>query len=135
MFIEKLPKYFSPLKGYSPVRGNVCDSRQKGARFRRKRCHEVTEGFQPLNNNLPPDFLLGHSDKPIPEPYPGSGVALRQTIIWRYTSGRAMRAPTVTYIRTDIIICKLPDTDKSLLRTAAFPHRSVNLRPLLTSNI
>ena len=41
------------LKGYSPVRGNVCDSRQKGARFRRKRCHEVTEGFQPTNNNLP----------------------------------------------------------------------------------
>ena len=36
-----------------------------------------------INNNLPSDFLLGHSDKPIPEPYPGSGVALRQTIIYR----------------------------------------------------
>ena len=54
---------FSPLKGYSPIRGNVCDSRQKGARFRRKRCHEVTEGFQSTNNNLPVCFLLGHSDK------------------------------------------------------------------------
>ena len=81
-----LSKYFSPLKGYSPVRGNGCDSRQKGARFQRKRCHEVTEGFQPTNNNLPSDFLLGHQGKSIPESYPGSGVATRQTIIYRPTS-------------------------------------------------
>ena len=40
-------------------------------------------GVSTANNNLPPDFLLGHSDKLIPEPYPGSGVALRQTIIYR----------------------------------------------------
>ena len=43
----------------------------------------LTEGFQPLNNNLPPDSLLDHPGKLIPEPYPGSGVALRQTIIYR----------------------------------------------------
>ena len=36
-----------------------------------------------INNNLPPDFLLGRPGKPIPEPYPGSGVAMRQTIIYR----------------------------------------------------
>ena len=95
---------FSPLKGYSPVRGNVCDSRQKGARFRRKRCHEVTEGFQPINNLLP-------------------------------SADTASRVPTVTYIQTDIIIYKRPDTDKLPLRTTAFPHRSVNPRPLLTSNL
>ena len=47
----------------------------------------LTEGFQPTNNNLPPDFLLGHPGKLIPEPYPGSGVALRP----------ASRVPTVTY--------------------------------------
>ena len=88
-----------------------------------------------INNNLPPDFLLGHPGKPIPEPYPGSGVALRQTIIWRYSSGRAMRTPTVTYIRTDIIIYRLPDTGKPLLRTTASRYRSVNPRPLLISNL
>ena len=82
----------------------------------------LTEGFQPLNNNLPPDSLLDHPGKLIPEPYPGSGVALRQTIIWRYTSGRAMRAPTVTYIETDIIIYNLPDTDNPPLRTTAFRY-------------
>ena len=42
-----------------------------------------------INNNLPSDFLLGHSDKLISEPYPGSGVALRQTIIYRHTSGHS----------------------------------------------
>ena len=40
-------------------------------------------GVSTANNNLPSDFLLGHPGKPIPEPYPGSGVALRQTIIYR----------------------------------------------------
>ena len=35
-----------------------------------------------INNNLLPGFLLGHSDKPLPEPLPGIGVALRQTIIY-----------------------------------------------------
>ena len=54
--------------------------------------------FMRPNNNLTVCFLPGHPGKPIPESYPGSGVAMRQTIIWRYTSGRAMRAPTVTYI-------------------------------------
>ena len=120
--------------------------------------------FMQPNNNLPVCFLLEHSGnsfpntfpgevspcdkqqfdglfparapgKPFPEPYPGSGVALRQTIIWRYTSGRAIRTPTVTYIETDIIIYNLPDTDKLTLRTTAFRYRSVNPRPLLTSNL
>ena len=36
-----------------------------------------------------------------------------------------MRAPTVTYIETDIIIYKLPDTEKSILRTTAFRYCSV----------
>ena len=54
--------------------------------------------FMRPNNNLTVCFLPGHPGKPISEPYPGIGVAMRQTIIWRYTSGRAMRAPTVTYI-------------------------------------
>ena len=78
--------------------------------------------FMQPNNNLPVCFLLGHPGKPIPEPYPGSGVAMRQTILWRYTSGRAMRAPTVTYIETDIIIYNLPDTDNPPLRTTAFRY-------------
>ena len=38
--------------------------------------------FMRLNNNLPPDFLPGYSGEPIPEPYPGIGVAMRQTIIY-----------------------------------------------------
>ena len=92
----------------------------------------MTEGFQPLNNNLPPDFLLGHPGKPIPEPYPGSGVAMRQTIIWRYTSGRAMRAPTVTYIETDIIIYNLPDTENLPLRTTAFRYLKRKSATLIT---
>ena len=33
------------------------------------------------NNNLTVCFLLGHSGKFNPEPFPGSGVAMRQTII------------------------------------------------------
>ena len=85
--------------------------------------------FMRLNDNLTVCSLLDHPGKPIPEPYPGSGVAMRQTIIWRYSSGRAMRAPTVTYIRTDIIIYRLPDTGKPFLRTTAFRHRSVNPQP------
>ena len=56
----------SPLKGYSPVRGNVCDSRQKGACFRRKRCHErdrgvlllpLVHGIIQLCLPLPSDFV------------------------------------------------------------------------------
>ena len=46
-----------------------------------------------------------------------------------------MRAPTVTYIETDIIIYNLPDTDKLTLRTTAFRYRIVNPRPLLISNL
>ena len=34
--------------------------------------------FMRLNDNLTVCFLLDHPGKPIPEPYPGSGVALRQ---------------------------------------------------------
>ena len=33
-----------------------------------------------------------------------------------------MRAPTVTYIETDIIIYNLPDTDNPPLRTTAFRY-------------
>ena len=43
--------------------------------------------FVQPNNNLPVCFLLGRPGKPIPEPYLGSGVATRQTIIYRHTSG------------------------------------------------
>ena len=43
----------------------------------------MTEGFQLLNDNLTVCFLLGHRVNPFPEPYPGSGVAMRQTIIYR----------------------------------------------------
>ena len=82
-------------------------------------------GVSTANNNLPPDFLLGHSDKLIPEPYPGSGDAMRP----------ASRVPTVTYIETDVIICNLPDTKKPFLRTIAIRYHSVNPRPLLISNI
>ena len=39
--------------------------------------------FMRLNDNLTVCFLLGHSGKFNPEPYPGSGVAMRQTIIYR----------------------------------------------------
>ena len=39
--------------------------------------------FMQPNNNLPVCFLLGHPGKPIPEYFPGSGVAMRQTIIYR----------------------------------------------------
>ena len=39
--------------------------------------------FMQPNNNLPVCFLLGHPGKSIPESYPGSGVAMRQTIIYR----------------------------------------------------
>ena len=60
--------------------------------------------FMQPNNNLPVCFLLGHSGKPIPEPYLGIGVAMRP----------ASRVPTVTYIETDIIIRKLSDTKKLL---------------------
>ena len=42
-----------------------------------------------------------------------------------------MRAPTVTYIETDIIICNLSDTENSPLRTTAIRHRNVNPRPQL----
>ena len=33
-----------------------------------------------------------------------------------------MRAPTVTYIEPDIIICNLPDADKPPVRTTAFRY-------------
>ena len=33
--------------------------------------------FMRLNDNLTVCFLLGHSGKPIPEYFPGSGVAMR----------------------------------------------------------
>ena len=82
----------------------------------------MTEGFQPTNNNLPPDFLPGRPGKPIPDPILGVMSPCDQTIIWRYTSGRAMRAPTVTYIETDIMIYNLPDTDNPPLRTTAFRY-------------
>ena len=44
------------------------------------------------NNNLPVCFLLGHPGKPIPEYFPGSGVAIRQTIIYRL-SGHGKPCP------------------------------------------
>ena len=42
--------------------------------------------FMRLNDSLPVCFLLGHRANPFPNPYPGSGVALRQTIIYSPTS-------------------------------------------------
>ena len=48
----------------------------------RDRPYEII--FMRLNDNLTVCFLLGHSDKPIPEPYPGSGVATRQTTIYKF---------------------------------------------------
>ena len=54
----------------------------------RGRPYEIN--FMRPNDNLTVCFLLGHSGKLIPEPYPGGGgVAMRQTIIYRHTSGHS----------------------------------------------
>ena len=43
-----------------------------------------------------------------------------------------MRAPTVTYIETDIIIYNLPDTDNPPLRTTAFRYLKRKSATLIT---
>ena len=45
---KRLPSYASAYRGDSPVRGNVCDSRQKGSRLpeeKRRRALCATEGY------------------------------------------------------------------------------------------
>ena len=43
-----------------------------------------------------------------------------------------MRAPTVTYIETDIIIYNLPDTENLPLRTTAFRYLKRKSATLIT---
>ena len=54
--LKRLHSYTLAYRGDSPIRGNVCDSRQKGSRLpeeKRRRALCATEGYFvfPLNNN------------------------------------------------------------------------------------
>ena len=49
----------------------------KGKRIEEVRTVQNRPTIIEINNNLPLDFLLGHRGKPLPEPYHGSGVAMR----------------------------------------------------------
>ena len=61
----------------------------------RDRPYEII--FMRLNDNLTVCFLLGHPGKPLPESYPGSGVATRQTIIYRRLTIKMNPTVTVNY--------------------------------------